>query len=186
MKSRILLIDDDEHVLDGLRAALRKKRYRMLATTSPEEGLRMLEECGADVVVSDENMPEMSGTRLLSHVAERHPETMRIMLTGATSLDVALAALNAGDVHRYLTKPCRPSELALAIDQVLEVQQLRRDGQRLLRLARRQQSALRELAPLHPALGALLADEDAFLLDEDDDATLESVARDAERRRFGF
>lgn len=77
-----------------------------------------------DLVVSDENMPGILGTKLLSWVAQHYPEVTRIMLTGYPTIPSALSAINEGRVHRYFTKPCDVVQLALAIREALESKQV--------------------------------------------------------------
>ena len=111
----VLLVDDEPNVLHGLTRALRQQPFATCTARSAEEAMDVLKAHGVDLVVSDENMPGICGTRFLSWVAEKFPEVMRIILTGQPSVPSALHAINEGRVYRYFTKPCDTVELALAI-----------------------------------------------------------------------
>ena len=77
----IVLVDDEPHVLAALRRSLAREPYLVLTTCRPREALRWIEALDVSAVVSDERMPEMTGTELLGRVSDRSPETARIMLT---------------------------------------------------------------------------------------------------------
>jgi response regulator RpfG family c-di-GMP phosphodiesterase len=115
MTDKILFVDDDPNVLASLKRALRKA-FRVDTAQGGEEGLVLLglPEPYA-VVVSDLRMPGMGGVRFLAEAQQVAPDTVRIMLTGHSELDTALAAINEGRIFRFLTKPCAPEDLAAAI-----------------------------------------------------------------------
>jgi len=124
----VLLVDDEPNVLHGLTRALRQQPFRTCTARSAEEAMDVLKAHSVDLVVSDENMPGMCGTRFLSWVADTFPEVMRIILTGQPSVPSALHAINEGRVYRYLTKPCDTVELALAIRHGLEEREVLRQA----------------------------------------------------------
>ena len=118
----LLLVDDEPHVTETLRVALRSRPYRILTASRAKQGLEILEEESVDVVVTDERMPEMSGSEFLRIVRERHPRVMRIVLTGQASMEATLAAINEAEVFRFLTKPVAAENLAEVIECALEAQ----------------------------------------------------------------
>jgi DNA-binding NtrC family response regulator len=115
MNYRVLLIDDDLHVLRALLRNLRDEPYELHTATSAEEGLSLLRQHAIDLVVCDWKMPGMSGTEFLATVARQFPHTIRIMLTGHATLPMVMGAINQGAVHKFLTKPFEASELAAII-----------------------------------------------------------------------
>ena len=120
MPDRILLVDDEPRVLDGYRRGLRR-RYDLAVADGADRALELLESEGPfAVIVSDYQMPGTDGITLLAEVANRAPDTTRMMLTGQADLDVATAAVNDGRVFRFLTKPCSATDLALALDAGIE------------------------------------------------------------------
>ncbi|HEU4655398.1 MAG TPA: HD domain-containing phosphohydrolase [Steroidobacteraceae bacterium] len=112
----VLCVDDEARVVEGLALHLRKE-YRVYTALGGEEGLQKLKELGgAAVVVSDMRMPVMDGATFLKRVMRSYPDTTRILLTGEPGRDAAVAAVNEGQIFRFLTKPCPPDQLKSAIE----------------------------------------------------------------------
>jgi CheY-like chemotaxis protein len=112
---RILCVDDEPHVLEGLRDSLRRS-FDVRVPESGAEGLALLERDpdGYAVVISDMRMPVMSGAAFLSQVRRVAPNAVRLPLTGYADVDAAIRAVNDGQLFRFLTKPCPPEELLRA------------------------------------------------------------------------
>ena len=123
-KPRILCVDDEPNVVEGLQRILRK-RFDVSTATSGESALEKvaLGEKFA-VVVSDMRMPVMNGATLLAQFRKRAPDTVRVLLTGQTDLDAAILAVNEGHLFRFLTKPCGPEALSMALDAAVEQHRL--------------------------------------------------------------
>ena len=115
LKSRVLLVDDDERLLKGAKRILHKI-VNLHTACGGLKALEMLEQ-GAPyaVIISDQNMPDMKGSILLEQVSKRWPATVRIMLTGNNDLQTAAAAVNSGQIFRFLNKPCDTKDLVKAI-----------------------------------------------------------------------
>ena len=128
MSDTVLLVDDDPSVLSGLKRLLRKEAYALLTAGSAEEGAEILASRHVDLIISDEEMPGMSGTEFLARTAQHCPDTVRIVLTGRPSLDAALRAINEGKVHQFLTKPCNEIDLAITIRKALGQKDRRTDA----------------------------------------------------------
>jgi response regulator RpfG family c-di-GMP phosphodiesterase len=112
----ILCVDDEPRVVDSLAAHLRR-HFHVLTANGAHAALQMLKDGGAPaVVVSDMRMSGMDGATFLKHVKHLYPETTRILLTGDPGRDAAIAAVNQGQIFRFLTKPCPPDHLRAAID----------------------------------------------------------------------
>lgn len=175
----VLFVDDEPHVVAGLRDALRKQPFTILTATSGAEALQTLVDTHVDVVVSDEQMPQMTGAEFLGIVRRKYPYTVRIVLTGHASLDAAIRAINEGEVYRFLTKPCNPVDLAFTIRQGLQLRDLSRESSRLLSKVRHQKVLLRELEEQHPGISRVDVDERGAILLEDVD--IEALIRDLEQ-----
>jgi response regulator RpfG family c-di-GMP phosphodiesterase len=105
MSERILFVDDDTNILASFQRGLHKE-FGIDIAASPEQGLKQIREYGPyAVVVSDLNMPGMTGITFLSRMHDESPDTVRVMLTGNANLDSAMAAVNEGNIFRFLTKP---------------------------------------------------------------------------------
>lgn len=115
MSNRILLVDDEENILQGYTRVLRKA-FDLEVAHDGHEALKRLEGQGPfAVIVADMRMPGLSGLELLSEVRLQYPDIIRIMLTGNAEQKTAMDAVNHGQVFRFLTKPCPPEELELAL-----------------------------------------------------------------------
>ncbi|MEJ5252966.1 MAG: HDOD domain-containing protein [Chthonomonadetes bacterium] len=106
MKRRILFVDDEPNVLQGLQRMLRSMRneWEMDFAGGGEEALRKMEQAPFDVIVSDMRMPGMNGAQLLKEVARRYPNTVRIVLSGHSDREYILQLVTT--THQYLAKPC--------------------------------------------------------------------------------
>jgi len=101
----LLLVDDEENILTALTRLLRGEGYRILKTTSAQRGLELLASEPVGVILSDQRMPEMSGTDFLRKAKQLYPDTIRIVLSGYTDLKSITDAVNEGAVYKCLTKP---------------------------------------------------------------------------------
>ncbi|MGA3100431.1 MAG: response regulator [Terracidiphilus sp.] len=115
MTERILFVDDDGRVLDGLKRMLHGE-FDVETALSGTEGLATIHLFGPfAVVISDMRMPVLDGAEFLARVRELSPQTVRMLLTGYKDLSCAIAAVNEGQIFRYLTKPCSKEEMVSAI-----------------------------------------------------------------------
>jgi len=119
---RILFVDDESKVLDGIRRLLHTERHRwqMEFALGGEAALRACEEGSFDVVVSDMRMPGMDGATLLGLIRDRYPSTARIILSGYSEDSLARRAVPVA--HRFLSKPCSGLRLQSTIERVCSLQ----------------------------------------------------------------
>lgn len=122
-RPKILCVDDEPRVLEGLAANLRR-RFDVATATSGADALTILAAHTVSVVVSDLRMPHMDGVQLLCKVREVAPDTSRILLTGQADLETSIAAVNTGQIFRFLRKPCAPEDLGTAIQSAVEQHRL--------------------------------------------------------------
>lgn len=121
MSDRVLIVDDDANLLQGLRRQLRKK-FKLKFAEGGEAARELIDQAEDEfaVVVSDMQMPDFNGLQLLCHVREKHEDTTRIMLTGNADQKTATDAVNDGAVFRFINKPCETDELVAAINDGIE------------------------------------------------------------------
>ena len=136
MAQRILLVDDEPGVLDGLRRTLAAK-YQVEAVLKASDALKKLEHSrgGSNpfaVVVSDMMMPEMNGAEFLTRAAEIVPEAILMMLSGKADMRSTIPAINTGRLFRFIAKPCSPRDLQAAIDDALAHYAASKSGSDLL------------------------------------------------------
>jgi len=127
MRKRILFVDDDPAILEGLRDRLRRQRakWEMSFVGSGREALQVLSTEPIDVIVSDMRMPEMDGATLLTRVQAEHPSAARIVLSGHAELESALQVVPVA--HQFLTKPCDEGVLENVVERACNLQALLRD-----------------------------------------------------------
>jgi response regulator RpfG family c-di-GMP phosphodiesterase len=113
-RQKILCVDDEPHILEGLSQLLRRL-LEVHTATSGAQGLEVLAREGPfAVVISDMRMPGMDGAAFLARVRQQAPDSVRMLLTGHADLQSAIAAVNEGQIFRFLTKPCPPDQLRAA------------------------------------------------------------------------
>jgi CheY-like chemotaxis protein len=101
----LLVVDDDVNVLAALHRLFRRDNYRVLTAASPAEGFELLAMHSVQVILCDQRMPVMNGTEFLSKVKEMYPDTIRIILSGYTGVEMVLESINRGAIYRFYTKP---------------------------------------------------------------------------------
>jgi two-component system probable response regulator PhcQ len=169
INATLLLVDDEPNVTDALKRALRREPYEILTATSGPAALELLERQHVDVVISDEQMPGMSGSVFLSTVRKQYPHTIRMILSGQASLEAAVRAINEGEVYRFFLKPCNPTDLAFTVQQALAHKRLEEQSRRLLREYQKQASTLARLEHHSPEIMTLDTDDQgAVVVDESD------------------
>ncbi len=124
MTSRILFVDDEPRVLDGLRRSLRSKRkdWELSFVSSGLEALALIAQEPFDIVITDVKMPHMNGVELLKEVTKMKPDIVRIILTGYAEHDLSLKAVKIA--HQYLTKPCESDHLIGIITRIFNLRKL--------------------------------------------------------------
>jgi response regulator RpfG family c-di-GMP phosphodiesterase len=127
----ILLVDDEKSILNSLKRLLRKEEYKVLTASSGKKGLDILRDNNVQVVISDQRMPEMSGTEFLSKVKKESPDIIRIILSGYTDVDVVIDTINQGSIYKFFHKPWNDQSLILEIRQAFEYYKLIQDNTRL-------------------------------------------------------
>ncbi|OGQ98577.1 MAG: hypothetical protein A2505_01895 [Deltaproteobacteria bacterium RIFOXYD12_FULL_55_16] len=117
----ILCVDDETNVLKSLKRLFLDEDYEILTAESGREALALLEQRQpVQVVLSDHRMPEMDGIDFFKQVHERWPETIRIVLSGYADTAAVVAAINEGQVYRFIAKPWNDEELKVTIAKAVE------------------------------------------------------------------
>jgi HD-like signal output (HDOD) protein len=159
MKKRILFVDDEPRILQGLENLLvrYRRKWEMTFAASGAAALDQMRQTPVDVIVADMRMPMMDGAALLRIVKDEHPETVRIILSGQSEIELAMRAVPVA--HQFLDKPCKPEILERVVERACSLQALVSD-ERLRRLV----GGLKKLPALPAAYTALqrtLADEES-------------------------
>jgi response regulator RpfG family c-di-GMP phosphodiesterase len=141
----VLFVDDEVNILRALQRLLRTEGIEVRTATRVAEALEILATQPIQVVVSDQRMPDGNGVDLLATVRERHPEIVRLLLTGFTEIGVAVDAINRGQVYRLITKPWNDDELRATLRQAFDHWDLKHEIRRLDELTRQQNAELHDL-----------------------------------------
>jgi DNA-binding NtrC family response regulator len=129
----VLFVDDEVAILEGVKRSLWKEPYVVLTASSGAAALALLATTEVDVVVSDQRMPELSGSELLGRIRDQYPKIVRIMLTGEPSLPTVVRALDVAPLYRFLNKPLIRDELTRTLRQAIQMKQLAEESARLHR-----------------------------------------------------
>jgi EAL domain-containing protein (putative c-di-GMP-specific phosphodiesterase class I)/CheY-like chemotaxis protein len=124
----LLLLDDEPNILRALSRLLRRDGYRILTASTPQQAFALLAENDVQVVMSDQRMPEMTGTEFFRRVKEMYPDTIRLILSGYTDLKSVTDAINHGAIYRFLTKPWDDEELRREIAEAFKGYQAQESG----------------------------------------------------------
>jgi two-component system NtrC family sensor kinase len=143
----VLVIDDDEHVRTSLSRLLGSAGYAILTAEGGEEALQILAGKPVQLVISDQNMPGMSGIDLLKVVRERYPHVLRMMLTADEDPETIVRSINEGEVYRFIRKPWDNVSLLTTVHIAFEVILLEEENRQLLAIVRRQRAELRHAGP---------------------------------------
>ncbi len=141
----VLFVDDEVNILKALKRLLRQEPMNVQTASTPAEALEQLDRSSVQIVVSDQRMPEMSGVDLLAEIRRRHPDVVRMMLTGYTEINVAVDAINHGEIYRLITKPWNDEELKATLRQAFDHHALKHEVKRLNHITRDQNLRLHDM-----------------------------------------
>ncbi|MGB5584428.1 MAG: response regulator [Gammaproteobacteria bacterium] len=158
---RILFVDDESNILQGLKRMLRgqRKEWEMHFAESGKQALELMEHDHFDAIISDMRMPGMDGAELLSKVKEQHPNTVRFILSGHS--DHELVMRSVGPSHQYLSKPCEPEVLKSTLADAFALRELL--ASESIRTLVAGMSSLPSLPTIYTAVVEQLQSEDASI-----------------------
>jgi response regulator RpfG family c-di-GMP phosphodiesterase len=143
----LFIVDDEESIVKSLQRLFRKEGYEILTASNGSEALDVLKkvEKPVSLFISDQRMPEMTGSEFLEHAKTMFPNAMRFLLTGYSSMEAVVDAVNKGAIHRYINKPWDDNDLLFQVRQALEQYEIVLENKRLLTLTKKQNKELDEL-----------------------------------------
>jgi response regulator RpfG family c-di-GMP phosphodiesterase len=150
----ILVVDDEEIVLVALRDTLLREGYNVVASPHAIHALSVLKEQSFSVVITDQQMPMVSGLEFLAQVREMQPDATRILITAVLSLSTVIDAINKGEIYRFIVKPWLREELLATVKNAVQRHEL---ISRNARLQAATQAMNRQLTDLNQALEAQVA-----------------------------
>jgi response regulator RpfG family c-di-GMP phosphodiesterase len=141
----VLCVDDERIILRTLQRLFHRKSYNVIIANSAQNALEILEKTHVDIIVSDMRMPEMDGAALLAIVANSHPDTYRIVLSGYADFESTVAAINLGKINRFINKPWNNNDLINAVEEGLEITHLKEENHNLKRKIEKKNKLLKSL-----------------------------------------
>ena len=118
--NRILVVDDEEIVMVALRETLTRSGFRVETASNPKLALEHLKEHQFAVIISDQQMPEMTGLDFFALVKQIQPDAARILITAVLSLDTVIDAINKGEIYRFIVKPWLREELLATVKNAVQ------------------------------------------------------------------
>jgi two-component system probable response regulator PhcQ len=167
MSHKVLIVDDEPEVIDIMQHFLQIEHYEVRAANSAEDALKILRSEPIDVIVSDEWMTGMSGTKFLGVVRRDYPDTIRILLTGHADLDTAIRAINDGEIYRFFTKPCNFGELTGTLRQAIQQKDLLAESRRLYSAYKHQTAYIKKMENKFPGMSKLDKTETGSIIIDD-------------------
>ena len=130
-KYKILIVDDEEDNLQLLYRTLRRE-YEVTKASGPLEALDILKDKSFECILSDHKMPDMDGVEFLKRAKDLYPDTICILVTAYSDVDILMNAINYAKIYKYIKKPYSPDELLHNVHMALEYYQLKEDNKKLL------------------------------------------------------
>jgi two-component system probable response regulator PhcQ len=167
MAHKVLIVDDEPEVIEIMQRFLQMEHYAAVTAISAEEALKILANEPIDIVISDEWMSGMSGTKFLGVVRRDYPETVRILLTGHADLETAIRAINDGEIYRFFTKPCNFGELTVTLKQAIQQKELLTESKRLYTAYKHQSAYIKKMENRFPGMSKLDKTETGSIIIDD-------------------
>lgn len=117
---RLLIVDDEQLVLTGLRETLTREGYHVTTASNPFVALEELKKQIFSVIISDNHMPGVTGLEFLAQAKELQPNASRILITAVLSLDTVIDAINKGEIYRFIVKPWLREELLATVKNAVQ------------------------------------------------------------------
>lgn len=166
-RHQILVVDDEKLVLNAIKRTLRSENYTTHTAQSGDEGLMLLENHDVELVVSDYNMPGMSGLDFLKRVKKDYPHILTIMLTGLAEIEIAVSAINEVGVYKFILKPWEDADLKITIRRALESLELIKERNSLAKQVKDKDIILQNLEEEYPGITKVERDEDGYIILDD-------------------
>ncbi len=163
----VLLVDDEQNILSALERGLRGEGFRIVTTSDPTQAMDMIRREKVDILVSDIQMPRLSGLQLVSLVRRAFPDVIRILLTGTGTLDAAMAAINEGEVYRFIAKPWEPQALRETLRGAAERASELRELSTAAGSAERRALLLADLEREHPGISRVERTDGVYVLERE-------------------
>jgi len=166
---KVLLVDDETAVLHAVRRIFSHSQVvELLTVEDPFAAMEMVVEGGIALVISDQQMPGMTGLEFLSWVNANHPEIVKIIMTGDTDIQTAVQAINDIGVYKFILKPWNNDDLYWTVVRALEMARMQQKNRQLQAELNEKDQSLQRYERLYPGITSVDRDADgAIVIDED-------------------
>lgn len=163
-KWSILIVDDDQYILDSLRRTLARDEFDLTCVNDPQSAIDLMSQEGFDLLLSDIDMPGISGHEVMKNAQRLQPKMIRVFVTGGAGMETAVRAINEGEVHRFVRKPFRAEDLRelvrAALDRKAELDLVSEASSR----TDRRKHLFEQLEIEHPGITEVKLDDDGVYL----------------------
>jgi putative nucleotidyltransferase with HDIG domain len=128
----LLFLDDEPNILNSLKRVFFDDDFDIVTFTTGKEAIEYLKDNEVSLIISDQRMPGMTGTEMLSQAKEISPDTIRIILTGFADMDAAVDAINSGQIFQFVFKPWNDEEIRSLVVRALEHRNLKNENKNLV------------------------------------------------------
>jgi len=142
-KHKLLFVDDEVNILRSLKRLFIDEEHEIYTAANGLDALKLMDKHEFSLILSDYRMPELNGVEFLKLAKEKSPETIRIILTGFADVDVAISAINEGEVYKFIEKPWEGEQLKMQIKRSIEHYELIAERNELLETVKWQNEELR-------------------------------------------
>lgn len=125
----VLFVDDEEPILKMVNRLFHSENMQVLTANSGEEALNLLEAHSVQLVISDQRMPQMSGSELLTQVRVKYPNVIRMIMSGYADISSVVECINDAHIHHFVPKPWDTEQLKQLISEYLDVARVRKNTQ---------------------------------------------------------
>ena len=141
---KLLFVDDEENILKSLLRLFHDEKYKIFTASRGADALKSLDKNKFSLILSDYRMPEMDGVEFLKLAKEKSPNSVRLILTGFADVNVAISAINEGEVYKFIEKPWKEEDFKIQIRRALEHYELVAEKEELLKKIKMQNEELKE------------------------------------------
>ncbi|MDT8447298.1 MAG: sigma-54 dependent transcriptional regulator [bacterium] len=140
---KILIVDDEKRSVESLTRAL-DREFEVLAASTAEEAMALLDEHKIKVILCDNRMPGTSGVELLAQVRQQWPDVVRLLISAYSDVEDIIDSINSGGIYQFIAKPWNPNNLMVILKNVVMLYDLQKENALLVTETRLTTDALRE------------------------------------------
>ncbi|MBN2331641.1 MAG: response regulator [Deltaproteobacteria bacterium] len=168
MQAKVLVVDDEPSVLKAIQRIFRHSdMIHLILSGDPVAALNIALTSDIDLIVTDQQMPGMTGLQLLAQLNEKKPEMVKIILTGMADVQTAVQAINEVGVYKFILKPWNNDDLYWTVVRTVEMILMQREKAMLVQEISKKDACLRRIENIYPGISDIKRDEDGTIVIDD-------------------